>query len=94
MVVRHPAHAVLRSLRRLCCLSVLLLLNSSPTVSQAQITLDGSLSPRGALYGPNYTISDRMGQIRSPNLFHSFSQFNLSKWESATFTGPSTITKS
>src|SRR5262249_31448699 len=74
------------------CLSWLLLLSSAPTISQAQITLDGSLGPRGALRGPNYTISDSVGQIRGPNLFHSFCQFNLSKGESATFTGPNTIT--
>jgi len=92
MVVRHYARAVLLSLRRLLCFRVLLLLSSLPTISQAQITLDGSLGPRGALWGPNYTISDKVGQIRGPNLFHSFGQFNLSKGESATFTGPNTIT--
>src|SRR5712691_5712943 len=92
MVVRRHTRAVLLSLRRLLCLSVLLFLSSSPTISQAQITLDGSLGYRGALRGPNYTISDRVGQIRGPNLFHSFGQFNLSKGESATFTGPNTIT--
>src|SRR6266853_1175923 len=91
MLVRHRTRAVLLSLRRLLCLSVLLLLSSLPTISQAQITLDGSLGPRGALRGPNYTISDSAGQIRGPNLFHSFGQFNLSKGESATFTGPNTI---
>jgi filamentous hemagglutinin family protein len=57
----------------------------------AQITLDGSLGPRGALTGPHYTISDRMGQTRGSNLFHSFGQFNLSQGESAIFTGPNTI---
>jgi filamentous hemagglutinin family protein len=92
MVVRHHTRAVLLNLRRLLCLSVLLLLSSAPTISQAQITLDGSLGPRGALRGPNYTISDSVGQIRGPNLFHSFGQFNLSKGESVTFTGPNTIT--
>jgi filamentous hemagglutinin family protein len=92
MVVRHHTRAVLLSLRRLLCFCVLLLLSSLPTISQAQITLDGSLGPRGALQGPNYTISDKVGQSRGPNLFHSFGQFNLSKGESATFTGPNTIT--
>src|SRR5882724_2860039 len=70
---------------QLVCLSGLL------TCSQAQITLDGSLGPRGALTGPNYTIRDSVGQIRGPNLFHSFGQFNLFRGESATFTGPNTI---
>src|SRR5262249_51374311 len=59
--------------------------------SQAQIALDGSLGPRGALNGPHYTIPDSMGQIRGSNLFHSFGHFNLSQGESATFTGPTTI---
>jgi filamentous hemagglutinin family protein len=33
-----------------------------------------------------------VGQIRGSNLFHSFGQFNLFRGESATFTGPNTIT--
>jgi filamentous hemagglutinin family protein len=33
-----------------------------------------------------------VGQIRGSNLFHSFGQFNLFQGESATFTGPNTIT--
>src|SRR5262249_8502004 len=59
----------------------------------AQISLDGSLGPRGALTGPNYVIPAAVGQIRGPNLFHSFDQFNLRplQGESATFTGPNTI---
>src|SRR5439155_4799153 len=89
----HPNSVVYRlshmCLPLLCCSFLLctLLLPSS----QAQITLDGSLGPRGALKGPNYTISDDLGQIRGSNLFHSFGQFNLSRGESATFTGPNTI---
>jgi filamentous hemagglutinin family protein len=43
------------------------------------------------LRGPNYLIPDTVGQIRGPNLFHSFDQFNLIRGESATFTGPNTI---
>src|SRR5215510_159212 len=91
MLVRLHTRAVLLSFTRLLCFSTLLLLSSLPTIGQAQITLDGSLGPRGALRGPNYTISDRVGQIRGPNLFHSFGQFDLSNGESATFTGPNTI---
>src|SRR5215813_10927970 len=41
--------------------------------------------------GAAYAIPDSVGQIRGPNLFHSFGQFNLSRGESATFTGPNTI---
>ena len=90
MGVSLSARTVLPSFRWLLCLSGLLL-SSLPTISQAQITLDGSLGPRGALHGPHYTIADSVGQIRGPNLFHSFGQFNLSQGESVTFTGPNTI---
>src|SRR5712691_765261 len=93
MGILPSARTVLLSLRRLLCFSGLLL-SSVPTISQAQITLDGSLGPRGALTGPNYVIPAAVGQIRGPNLFHSFDQFNLRllQGESATFTGPNTIT--
>src|SRR5881296_3929910 len=53
--------------------------------SQAQITLDGSLGPRGPLSGPHYTIPPDVGQIRGRNLFHSFGHFNIQQGESATF---------
>jgi filamentous hemagglutinin family protein len=59
--------------------------------SQAQVTLDGSLGPRGPRTGPYYTIPADVGQIRGRNLFHSFGQFNIQRGESATFTGPSSI---
>ena len=92
MIVCLRARSVLLSLAlRLLGCSGVLLLGALPSLSHAQITLDGSLGPRGALTGPHYTISDSMGQIRGPNLFHSFGQFNLSRGESATFTGPNTI---
>src|SRR5262249_45972869 len=61
-------------------------------VSLAQITLDGSLGPRGALPGPHYRIPAEVGQIRGPNLFHSFGEFNVPTQGSATFTGPQTVT--
>src|SRR5262249_59118335 len=77
------------ALRLLCCSGFLL--SALLSLSQAQITLDGSLGPRGPLRGPHYLIADSVGQIRGPNLFHSFGQFNLSQGESATFTGPNTI---
>ncbi len=61
------------------------------TVSQAQITLDGSLGSRVPLIGPDYTILAEMGQQRGGNLFHSFDRFNVGSDESATFTGPDTM---
>ena len=72
-------------------LSSILLLQAVLTVSHAQITLDGSLGPRGPLTGPNYRIGADVGQIRGGNLFHSFGEFNVPTGGSATFTGPPTI---
>jgi filamentous hemagglutinin family protein len=86
-------HASPRSRRlRLSLLSGLVLLRALLAVSQGQITLDGSLGPRGPLSGPNYRIDANMGQIRGSNLFHSFGQFTVRTDESATFGGPDTIT--
>ena len=75
---------------RLSLLSGLVLLQALLAVSQAQITLDGSLGPRGPLTGPNYRIGAELGQIRGGNLFHSFGEFNVPTGGSATFTGPNT----
>ncbi len=60
-------------------------------LSHAQITVDGSLSPRQTLTGPHYAITHDLGQIHGQNLFHSFGVFNVRTGESATFTGPSAI---
>jgi len=54
----------------------------------AQITLDGTLGDKGPLSGPDYLITEDMGQRAGPNLFHSFGEFNVNADESATFTGP------
>jgi filamentous hemagglutinin family protein len=78
--------------RRISLLSGLVLLQTLLAVSQAQITLDGSLGPPGPLAGPHSRIGAELGQIRGGNLFHSFGQFNVPTGGSATFAGPSTIT--
>jgi filamentous hemagglutinin family protein len=75
----------------LLALSGVLWLAALLAVSHAQITLDGSLGPRGPLTGPNYRIDANVGQLRGSNLFHSFEQFNVRMNERATFTGPNTI---
>src|SRR2546423_24022 len=77
-------------------LSVLLvsssgLLSALLGLSQAQVTLDGSLGPQRTLTGPDYRIDAAVGQIRGSNLFHSFGQLNVPTGGSATFTGPATI---
>src|SRR5438876_1540613 len=58
----------------------------------AQIIRDGTLGPPGgALSGPTYQIPAELGQKVGPNLFHSFSQFNINNGEAATFTGPNDV---
>jgi len=76
---------------RILALGGLLWLAALLTVSQAQVTLDGSLGPRGPLTGPNYRIGAEVGQIRGGNLFHSFGEFHVPLGGSVTFTGPNTI---
>jgi filamentous hemagglutinin family protein len=64
----------------------------SPVVAGAQhITVDGSLSRTQTLIGPNYTIGANLGRQLGGNLFQSFGQFGLSNGETATFSGPATV---
>jgi filamentous hemagglutinin family protein len=79
-------------LTRRLTLSSLLLLWVLLAVSHAQLTLDGSLGPRGPLTGPDSRIGAELGQIRGGNLFHSFGAFNVPTGGSATFTGPTGTT--
>ncbi|MCP5159713.1 MAG: filamentous hemagglutinin N-terminal domain-containing protein [Gammaproteobacteria bacterium] len=58
---------------------------------QAQVTLDGTLGPSGPLSGPNYAITADLGQQVGGNLFHSFGLFSIQTGESATFSGPSSV---
>ncbi len=58
---------------------------------QAQVTLDGTLGPAGALPGPNYAITADLGRQVGGNLFHSFGQFSINTGESATFSGPNSV---
>src|SRR5580658_1250572 len=63
-----------------------------PQASRAQhITIDGSLSPGQTLTGPNYTIGANLGRQVGGNLFQSFGQFGLATGETATFSGPATV---
>jgi len=57
----------------------------------AEITLDGTMGPRGALSGPDFQIDAAVGRQVGGNLFHSFGLFNVNTGESATFTGPDSI---
>ncbi|MGF1529359.1 MAG: filamentous hemagglutinin N-terminal domain-containing protein [Candidatus Competibacterales bacterium] len=57
----------------------------------AQVVLDGSLGPEGALAGPDYEIPAAVGRQVGTNLFHSFSAFAIPPGASATFSGPAEI---
>ncbi len=70
---------------------VILLQSIFFSFSQGEITLDGTLGERGSLVGPHYGISADMGHQEGNNLFHSFGQFTLNRYESATFTGPAMV---
>ena len=80
---------------RILSVLVLFCALSVTSLSHAQIVRDGSIGPPGGpLTGPNYQIDSTLGAIKGPNLFQSFSQFNLntintpggSTVETATFT--------
>jgi filamentous hemagglutinin family protein len=55
------------------------------------VTLDGSTGTTRALTGPDYQITENLGQRAGNNLFHSFGRFNLNRSESATFSGSTGI---
>ncbi len=90
MVLNQRYYYVLTLLNSLL-ISGFLLWSALPTISHAEITLDGSLGSAGPLAGPDYIISPDFGQLRGGNLFHSFGKFNVLTAESATFTGPNTV---
>jgi filamentous hemagglutinin family protein len=62
-----------------------------PISTYAQITTDGTLGQTLNLPGPDYQIGADLGQQHGGNLFHSFQDFNLQPFESATFSGPNQI---
>jgi len=70
---------------------ILFLLSIIPLSTLAQITTDGTLGQALNLPGPSYQITPDLGQQHSGNLFHSFKDFNLQRFESATFSGPDTV---
>ena len=55
------------------------------------VTLDGTLGPAGTLPGPDYQIGADLGRQVGGNLFHSFGQFSINTGESATFSGPNSV---
>src|SRR5579863_8889107 len=76
-----------------CCLAVCAAPGIAPGIALAQhITVDGRLSPAQTLVGPNYAIGANLGKQVGRNLFHSFGLFSLAQPETATFSGPATVT--
>src|SRR5262249_5222986 len=74
--------------------AALLLWTAALSLSNARagtVVLDGKFGTSGSLSGPNYDINSSLGRIVGNNLFHSFSQFNLSAGDVATFSGPANI---
>lgn len=61
--------------------------------ASAGVVLDGSLGgSAGSLTGPNYAITAGLGRQVGGNLFHSFAAFGLTASETATFSGPGSVT--
>ena len=83
-------HAGARLLGTLVAVGLLL----QSAITQAQITLDGTIKPgaqSGPLTGPNFVIPFSAGESKGNNLFHSFGQFNVPSNQTATFKGPASI---
>lgn len=73
-------------------LSTLVLCSATLGICSAEVILDGTMGRAGELRGPDFQITEDLGQLHGSNLFHSFSEFNLSNRESATFSGSRGIT--
>lgn len=60
--------------------------------AESEVILDGTLGSAGAITGPNFAVAAGLGRQAGGNLFHSFTAFNLTSAETATFSGPATVT--
>ena len=99
MVCNHQYSQAVTPIMTLLIILAFLLFWPILSTSHAEVTLDGSLGPSGAV-GPGtlpdgtsttYLITDNLGTQVGGNLFHSFGKFNVDTNESATFTGPNSI---
>ena len=94
----HCSQAVARSITFLIILAFLIFWPML-SASHAEVTMDGSLGPSGAVGSgtlpdgtfTDYLITHDLGKQAGNNLFHSFGKFNLDANQSATFTGPNSI---
>jgi len=68
-------------------LGIVFLVLTGGSDSFAEVLTDGSVGIVENLSGPNFQVRAELGRQNGSNLFHSFSQFNLSNGESVVFTG-------
>ncbi len=59
--------------------------------AMAEVSLDGTMGTSGPLQGPDFQIKSEYGRQSGTNLFHSFDRFSLTSEQSATFSGPDSI---
>ncbi|MCK4961188.1 MAG: filamentous hemagglutinin N-terminal domain-containing protein [Anaerolineales bacterium] len=99
MVCNHQYSQAVTPIMTLLIIFAFLLFWPILSTSHAEVTLDGSLGPSGAVghgtlpdgTSTTYLITDNLGTQVGGNLFHSFGKFNVDTNESATFTGPNSI---
>ena len=81
-----------RSTKAKLAMAVLLGLGAAGRCPAGNVTTDGSVGKATNLAGPNFAITSDLGKQVGPNLFHSFTTFNLDKGEVASFSGPASVT--
>lgn len=83
---------MVRARQKIGAAVTIVVLVAGVSISRAgTVVLDGKFGTSGSLSGPNFDITAGLGRIVGNNLFHSFSQFNLSAGDVATFSGPANI---
>ncbi len=72
-------------------LAAVLGLSPTSNLLAGAVVTDGTLAPASTLAGPNFNVTSALGRQVGPNLFHSLSTFNLAKGDTATFSGPTSV---
>ena len=80
-----------REINRATQLLTVALLTVVSAHTPAEVVTDGTLGVGRSLSGPDFAVTADLGQQRGSNLFHSFSFFNINIGESATFSGPNSV---
>ena len=55
------------------------------------VELDGTFGAAGPLPGPQFMITDDLGHLEGTSLFHSFQRFDVSRGQTAIFSGPASV---